>query len=194
MFSQNRFKMFNSISHTVKSQMFATVIWIKFKIIWRIIGSISIFMLDNFPFFQWTTKNLRHYKTMLIDFSSFISHRMMEAKKYFYISMFCRFPFKRFVSMFFLPRSLKKTSLTKANPFFGFQFSQNHIMTPPTNFSTLSANSFNKEAGLPRNIFFPYFTIYIDTKSIFRNNLFFHINIIPHLNEQINKVFQGGMV
>ena len=133
--------MFDSLAHSIRRFMF--IGREKFKIVNSVICSISVFMMNRFPGFQWTAKMFRHYKTMFINFTTLICHWMMNTKKYFHISMWSLFSLKRTISMFFLPCKMNKTFPTNACKDTCFQFHQNHIFSPRTNISTFATSDIN---------------------------------------------------
>jgi len=51
--------------------------WMKFKVIERVISPVAVFVMNDFPRFQGAAKCFRHNKTVLINLSSFICHRIL---------------------------------------------------------------------------------------------------------------------
>ena len=138
MFSQNGFKIFNSILHKSYGLMFT--IWVQFKVFWTIICSVPIFMMNVFPSFKWAIKNLRHYKTMFINFPSFIRHWVFRLIK-FYITMRRFFSLRISFSSFFRPFHRKKTIKTATSIMRFFDLFYKIIKLKPSRFFAFSASN-----------------------------------------------------
>ena len=113
----------------------------EFKIFRRIISSVIIFMMDMLPAFEMSVEYLRHYKAVLVNFTSFICHRVMNTKIYFNITMIGSLALKWTISMFLLPCKMWETINTYTSEFTCFEFSQYHIFTPCSDFITLTARN-----------------------------------------------------
>jgi len=185
MSNKNRFKFKNIIFHFSNCIVFA--VRMKFKIFKRIISFIPIFMMNMFPSFKRTIKRFRHYKTMFIDFASFVSHWMMLPKKYFYISMISRFSLKRTISILFFPCKKTIAILTNTSKNASFQSFQNYVFPPCTNIATFTTRYINHKPFCPIWINFLKFVFPMNYRFRFKNLIFQNCFLFHNMNYTILK-------